>query len=87
MVGTPTAVAGRLWLSAGDRPSPGLSCSVTAYGPTFHSYPREWRRDYGAGTSCAEGVVVKTVTVSDQLLGPDQHTWYTITGSTVAYGP
>ena len=67
--------------------APDYPCSVTAYGPTFHSYPREWRQDYGAGTSCTRGVGVKTLTVSDQVLGSDQHTWYTITGSTATYGP
>lgn len=67
--------------------APGYPCSVTAYGPTFHSYPREWRQDYGAGTSCSGGVGIKTLTVSDQVLGSDGHTWYTITGSTAAYGP
>ena len=65
----------------------GYPCSVTAYGPTFHSYPREWRMDYGGGTSCQAGVGAKTLTVAAQVLGQDGHTWYTITGSTVTYGP
>ena len=65
----------------------GYPCSVTAYGPTFHSYPREWRMDYGAGTSCQGGVGAKTLTVLTQVLGQDGHTWYTITGSAVTYGP
>ncbi len=67
--------------------APGYPCSVTAYGPTFHSYPREWRMDYGGGTSCQRGVGVKTLTVSAQVLGQDRHTWYTISGSTVTDGP
>lgn len=65
----------------------GYPCSVTAYGPTFHSYTREWRMDYGGGTSCQGGVGVKTLTVSTQVLGANGRTWYTITGSTVTYGP
>jgi hypothetical protein len=67
--------------------APGYPCSVTAYGPTFHSYTREWRMDYGAGTRCRGGVGMKTLTVSAQVLGPNGHTWYTIRGSTVTYGP
>jgi hypothetical protein len=43
--------------------------------------------DYGAGTSCQGGVGAKTLTVSAQVLGQDRHTWYTIGGSTVTYGP
>jgi hypothetical protein len=65
----------------------GYPCSVTANGPTFHSYTREWRMDYGAGTSCRSGVGVKTLTVAAQVLGQDGHTWHTITGSPVTYGP
>lgn len=67
--------------------APGYPCSVTAYGPTFHSHSREWRLYYGGGTSCKGGVGVKTLTVSAQVLGRDRHTWHTITGSTVTYGP
>jgi hypothetical protein len=67
--------------------APDYPCSVTAYGPTFRSQPRQWRQAYGAGTSCNGGVGVKTLTVSEQVLGQDGHTWYTITGSTVTLGP
>jgi hypothetical protein len=62
----------------------GYPCSVTAYGPTFHSSSSNWTQDYGGGTSCASGVGVKTLIISDQVLGPDGRTWYTITGSTYA---
>jgi hypothetical protein len=65
-------------------------CSVTAYGPTFHKPAGSggaWTQFYGAGASCESGVGVKTLTVSSQVLGQDGHTWYTITGSTVSYGP
>lgn len=65
-------------------------CSATGYGPTFHT-PADahgaWTMSYGAGTSCQGGVGVKTLTVSAQVLGQDGHTWYTITGSTITYGP
>ena len=67
--------------------APGYPCSVTAYGPTFHSRASGWTQDYGAGTSCAHGVGVKSVTVSDQVLGADGRTWYTITGSAFTAGP
>jgi hypothetical protein len=30
---------------------------------------------------------VKTLVVSDQVLGPDGHTWFTISGSTFTAGP
>lgn len=62
-------------------------CSVTAYGPTFHSHSSGWTQDYGAGTSCAGGVGSKTLTMYDQVLGPDGHTWFTITGSMFTAGP
>lgn len=65
-------------------------CSVTAYGTTFRT-PADsrgaWTQFYGAGTSCQGGVGAKTLTVSAQVLGQDGHTWYTIAGSTVTYGP
>ena len=67
--------------------APGYPCSVTAYGPTFHSSSKGWTQDYGAGTSCTQGVGVKTLHVSEQVLGPDGRTWYTITGSTFTAGP
>ncbi|HET9102072.1 MAG TPA: hypothetical protein VFN55_01860, partial [Solirubrobacteraceae bacterium] len=31
---------------------PGYTCTVTAAGPTFHSYPREWRQDFGGSVRC-----------------------------------
>ena len=63
------------------------SCSVTAYGPTFHSRASGWTQDYGGGTSCAGGIGVKTLTISAQVLGQDGRTWYTITGSRFTAGP
>ncbi|MGZ4215035.1 MAG: hypothetical protein ACXVHB_02420 [Solirubrobacteraceae bacterium] len=65
----------------------GYPCSLTAYGPTFHSHRSGWTQDYGGGVSCAGGVGVKTMTVSDQVLGNHGHTWYTISGSTFTGGP
>jgi hypothetical protein len=67
--------------------APGYPCSVTAYGPTFHSSKGGWTQDYGAGTSCTNGLGVKSLTVSEQVLGPDGKTWYTIAGSTFTAGP
>ena len=68
-------------------PAPGYPCSVTAYGPTFHSTSRGWTQDYGAGASCANGVGLKQLTLSEQVLGPQGGTWYTISGSTFGAGP
>lgn len=65
----------------------GYPCSLTAYGPTFHSQHSGWTQDYGGGVSCAGGVGAKTMTVSDQVLGNHGHTWYTISGSTFTSGP
>lgn len=65
----------------------GYPCSATAYGPTFHSSSRGWTQDYGGGTSCTNGVGVKTLTVSLQVLGQDGRTWYTIAGSAFTAGP
>jgi hypothetical protein len=65
----------------------GYPCSLTAYGPTFHSHHSGWTQDYGAGASCARGVGVKTTTISDQVLGNHGRTWYTISGSTFTSGP
>lgn len=65
----------------------GYPCSVSAYGPTSHSSPRGWRMDYGGGMSCQGGVGTRTLTAAAQVLGQDGHTWYTIIGSTVTYGP
>jgi hypothetical protein len=65
----------------------GYPCSVTAYGPTFHSSSSGWTQDYGGGTSCAGGVGSKALTVYAQVLGKDGHTWYTITGSKFTGGP
>jgi hypothetical protein len=67
--------------------APGYPCSVTAYGPTFHTRAGGWNQDFGGGVSCASGVGQKTLTISDQVLGPDGHTWFTITGSTFTAGP
>ncbi|HEY1507626.1 MAG TPA: hypothetical protein VGF93_01390 [Solirubrobacteraceae bacterium] len=64
----------------------GYPCSLTAYGTTFHSRHSEWTQDYGAGVSCAGGVGVKKMTVSDQVLGNHGRTWYTINGSTFTGG-
>ena len=65
----------------------GYPCSVTTYGPTFHSRASGWTQDYGGGTSCASGVGTKTLTISAQVLGRDGRTWHTITGSTFTSGP
>jgi hypothetical protein len=65
----------------------GYPCSVTAYGPTFHSPKSGWTQDYGAGTSCAQGVGTKALTSYDQVLGQDGRTWHTISGSTFTSGP
>lgn len=62
-------------------------CSVTAYGPTFHSHSSGWTQDYGGGSSCQGGVGSKTLTIYDQVLGEDSHTWYTIIGSKFTAGP
>ena len=62
-------------------------CSLTAYGPTFHSHKSRWTQDYGGGASCRGGVGVKTMTISDQVLGKDGRTWHTISGSTFTAGP
>ena len=65
----------------------GYPCSLTAYGTTFRSHHSGWTQDYGGGVSCAGGVGVKTMTISDQVLGKDGRTWYTISGSTFTGGP
>jgi hypothetical protein len=62
-------------------------CSLTAYGTTFHSHSTGWTQDYGGGVSCQGGVGMKTLTISDQVLGQDRHTWHTIRGSTFTAGP
>jgi hypothetical protein len=67
--------------------APTYPCSVTAYGPTFHSHSGRWTQDYGGGTSCAGGVGTKTLTVYDQVLGQDGKTWHTISGSNFTDGP
>jgi len=67
--------------------APSYPCSVTAYGPTFNTHANSWNQNYGGGVSCTSGVGEKTLTISDQVLGPDGHTWYTITGSTFTAGP
>lgn len=65
----------------------GYPCSVTAYGPTFHSHRSGWTQHYGAGVSCAQGVGTKLLTISEQVLGQDGRTWHTISGSTFTAGP
>jgi hypothetical protein len=65
----------------------GYPCSLTVYGPTFHSHHGSWTQDYGGGASCASGVGTKTLTISDQVLGQDGRTWHTINGSTFTGGP
>lgn len=65
----------------------GFPCSVTVYGPTFNFKGSVWNQNYGGGTSCAGGVGEKTLTIYDQVLGPDGRTWFTITGSTFTAGP
>jgi hypothetical protein len=65
----------------------GYPCSITAYGPTFHSQHGGWTQDYGGGVSCTGGVGTKTLTISDQVLGQDGRTWHTISGSTFTAGP
>jgi hypothetical protein len=67
--------------------APAYPCSVTAYGPTFNTHAGAWNQNYGGGTSCASGVGQKTLTISDQVLGQDGRTWFTITGSTFTTGP
>jgi hypothetical protein len=62
-------------------------CSVTAYGATFHSRRTGWTQDYGGGVSCSGGVGTKMLTISEQVLGQDGHTWHTISGSTFTAGP
>ena len=62
-------------------------CSATAFGPTFHSRSSGWTQDYGAGTSCIDGLGTKSLSVSLQVLGQDGHTWYTISGSSFTAGP
>ena len=65
----------------------GYPCSVTAYGPTFNFKGSNWNQNYGGGTSCNQGVGVKTLVVSDQVLGPDGHTWFTITATSRPLAP
>jgi hypothetical protein len=65
----------------------GYFCSATVHGPTFHSKAGGWTQDYGAGTSCLGGVGTKTLTVANQVLGQNRHTWFTISGSAVKGGP
>jgi hypothetical protein len=67
--------------------APAYPCSVTSYGPTFHSRHGGWTQDYGAGTACTSGVGMKTLTISEQVLGTDGHTWFTLSGSTFTTGP
>lgn len=64
----------------------GYPCSLTVYGPTFRSGKKGWSQYYGGGTSCAHGVGQKTLTVSEQVRGPNG-TWHTLSGSTFTSGP
>ena len=64
----------------------GYPCSVTAHGPTFNFKGSVWNQNYGGGTSCTRGVGRKSLTIIAQVLGPDGHTWFTITGSTFTPG-
>jgi hypothetical protein len=59
----------------------GFPCSVTAYGPTFNHTGTRWHQNFGGGTSCAGGIGRATLTTSDQTLGHDGRTWFTISGS------
>jgi hypothetical protein len=56
-------------------------------GPTFNYTAGAWNQNYGGGTSCAGGVGLKSMTIYAQVLGPDGHTWFTITGSTFRTAP
>jgi hypothetical protein len=67
--------------------APNYPCSLTAYGPTFHSVSSGWTQDFGGGTSCSHGIGSKTLTTYDQVLGQDGHRWFTVVGSTVSNGP
>jgi hypothetical protein len=67
--------------------APHYPCSVTAYGPTFNHSHSSWNQNYGGGTSCSGGVGEKTLTIYDQVLGQNGHTWHTITGSAFTAGP
>jgi hypothetical protein len=62
------------------------ACSVTAYGPTFNYKGAVWNQNYGGGTSCIRGIGRKSLTIFDQVLGPDGRIWFTINGSTFAAG-
>jgi hypothetical protein len=68
-------------------PANDYRCSVTAYGPTFKTSSTGWNQFFGGGTSCAAGVGQKTLTIYDQVLGQDGHTWYTISDSKFTAGP
>jgi hypothetical protein len=60
---------------------------VTGLRTRQEAFPAETFR-YGGGTSCAYGMpVIKSLTVSLQVLGQDHVTWFTIKGSTFKKGP
>lgn len=67
--------------------APYYLCSATAYGPTFTFNSAGWKQNYGGGTSCTGGIGRKSLKISDQVLGQNGHTWYTISGSTFTSGP
>jgi hypothetical protein len=68
--------------------APTKQCSVTAFGPGFAFKPAgHIVMNYGGGTSCQGGVGSKTLTVVEQVLGQDRHTWFNISGSMLHAGP
>ena len=68
--------------------APTKQCSVTAFGPGFaFKQGGHIVMNYGGGTSCQGGVGSKTLTVVEQVLGQDRHTWFNISGSMLHAGP
>ena len=65
------------------------ACSATAYGPTYNVKRGVWSMHYGGGTSCADGIGQKSLTVYVQTLGTLNGTphWYTVSGTTAGAGP
>jgi len=64
-------------------------CSVTAYGPTYGVKPGNWFMYYGGGTSCANGIGQKSLTVYVQTMGTmnGKPHWYTVFGTGLTTGP
>lgn len=64
-------------------------CSVTAYGPTYGTKPGNWFMRYGGGTSCADGIGVKSLTVYVQTIGKlrGRPHWFTVWGTGLTSGP